>query len=166
MKHPFENHKRIARDFTMHVSATPDKVFPLLCPVREYDWIETWKCEMINSRSGFAELDCVFKTRHGEVEDLWTVSRYEPNEMIEFVVSSAFRIIRYRFSLSPDGADKAAVFIEQVVTALNANGESSIEEPEFTLHMKILEAMLNHFLVTGEMISNREALKLAGSHPA
>ena len=28
------------------VEASPEQVFPLLCPVREYDWIAVWQCEM------------------------------------------------------------------------------------------------------------------------
>lgn len=144
----------------MHVSAAPDRVFPLLCPVREYEWIETWKCEMVHSKSGFAELDCVFKTRHGDVEDVWTVSRYEPNELIEFVVSSVFRVMRYRFTLSQEGERATRIVIEQTATALNGDGERYVEDPYFEIHMKTLEIMLNHYLATGKMISNEEALRL------
>ncbi len=149
----------------MHASAAPDKVFPLLCPVREYEWIETWKCEMIHSRSGFAELDCVFKTRHGDVEDVWTVSRYKPNELIEFVVSSVFRVMRYRFTLIPDGEGGTKVEIAQTATALSKAAEEHIEDPHFDLHMKTLEVMLNHYLRTGRMIPNEEAIKMIqGAH--
>ena len=44
------------------LKGTPDDIFPLLCPVREYEWLETWQCEMIYTKSGFTELDCIFKT--------------------------------------------------------------------------------------------------------
>jgi hypothetical protein len=46
---------RIFRTNTIQVEAPPEKVFPLLCPVREYDWVEPWKCEMIYTDSGFVE---------------------------------------------------------------------------------------------------------------
>lgn len=62
--------KRASRNLVMHASVRPEKVLPLLCPIREYEWIEIWECEMIHSNSGYAELDCVFKTRHQDVEDL------------------------------------------------------------------------------------------------
>lgn len=153
------NYRRVSRSFTMHVSAARDKIFPLLCPVREYEWIETWKCEMVHSKSGFAELDCVFKTHRGDVEDVWTVSRYEPDELIEFVVSSIFRVMRYRFTLSPDGENATKIVIEQTATALNSEGEKRVEDPHFEIHMKTLEIMLNHYLLTGKMISNEEALR-------
>ncbi len=152
-------YRRVVRNFTMHASSPPERVFPLLCPVREYEWIETWKCEVVHSKSGFAELDCVFKTHRGNVEDVWTVSRYEPNELIEFVVSSVFRVMRYRFTLSPEGKRATRIVIEQTATALNGDGERYVDDPHFTLHMKTLEIMLSHYLTTGKMISNEEALR-------
>ena len=39
------------------VPATPERVFPLLCPVLEYRWIPTWQCELLHSDSGVAEED-------------------------------------------------------------------------------------------------------------
>jgi hypothetical protein len=30
---------------------TSEMIFPLLCPQREYDWIESWKCNIIYSKS-------------------------------------------------------------------------------------------------------------------
>jgi hypothetical protein len=155
------NYPRIAREFVMHVSASPDRVFPLLCPVREYEWIETWKCEMVHSKSGFAELDCVFKTRHGDTEDVWTVSRYEPNERIEFVVNSVFRVMRYGFTLSQEGERATKIVIEQTATALNREGGRHAEDPQFEIHMKTLEIMLNHYLLTGKMITDSEAIEKA-----
>jgi hypothetical protein len=151
-----KNYKRVDRKFTMHVSAMPDKVFPLLCPVREYEWIETWHCEMVHSISGFAELDYVFKTRHDEIEDIWEVCKYQPNELIEFVVNSVYRVMRYRFALSPDGRGNTMIEIEQMATAVSKEGEDHVDEPHFDLHMKTLEIMLNHYLTTGTMMKNEE----------
>lgn len=49
------NRLRTIRTHTIVLEAAPEGVFPLLCPVREYDWIEPWRCRMIYSQSGFAE---------------------------------------------------------------------------------------------------------------
>ncbi len=38
------NGARTIKSFKMQLTAAPDKVFPLLCPTREYDWIDSWKC--------------------------------------------------------------------------------------------------------------------------
>jgi hypothetical protein len=72
---------REAKSGTQRLVATPEKVFPLLCPTREYDWIEHWRCQMVHSESGFAELDCVFTTDFPHVGDeTWVVSVYRPND--------------------------------------------------------------------------------------
>jgi len=53
---------RVTRTFTQHLVAEPSRVFPLLCPVREADWLEGWDPLLIVSESGIAEPDCVFVT--------------------------------------------------------------------------------------------------------
>jgi hypothetical protein len=40
---------RIAYEYTQTNPATPDKVFPLLCPVREADWLPGWQYRLIYS---------------------------------------------------------------------------------------------------------------------
>jgi len=56
---------RINRNYVQHIQAAPDAVFPLLYPVREGDWLDGWSegVEIVHSRSGLAEDDCVFITR-------------------------------------------------------------------------------------------------------
>ena len=67
------------------VPAPPDRVFPLLCPVREYQWLPGWRCELLHSASGVAEADCVFRTDFPDIGPMtWVVSRYEPPARIEF----------------------------------------------------------------------------------
>ena len=38
---------RVVKCYTMNLCAAPADVFPLLCPVREYEWIEPWSCDMV-----------------------------------------------------------------------------------------------------------------------
>ena len=54
--------ERVIKSFTMTLDALPAMVFPLLCPVREYEWIEPWSCDMVFSASGVAENNAVFRT--------------------------------------------------------------------------------------------------------
>jgi hypothetical protein len=69
----------------MTVDAEGTAVFPLLCPVREYDWIDVWSCDVIYSESGIAELGCVFLTDlPGRGTETWVVTRFEPEFVIEF----------------------------------------------------------------------------------
>ena len=59
---------RVAHEYTQTNPASPEKVFPLLCPVREADWIPGWRYKLIYSESGVAELGCIFTTEHPVVE--------------------------------------------------------------------------------------------------
>jgi hypothetical protein len=47
----------VVREYTQSIRGTPDGVFPLLCPVREGDWLEGWSdhCRLVHSVSGVAE---------------------------------------------------------------------------------------------------------------
>jgi hypothetical protein len=148
---------RRTRSATMRVAADPESVFPLLCPVREHDWIETWRCEMIHSDSGRAEADCIFKTAFPSdgPEDTWVVSRYEPSRRIEFVRTNALRVMRYTIELHPLGPGGTEAVWTQVITALNAEGDRfvrSLSDDAFALRMTELERMLNHYLATARML--------------
>lgn len=136
--------------------ASPKTVFPLLCPTREYDWIENWKCELLFSKSGFAELDCVFTTNFpGDEKDTWIVDRFQPNKLIQFVRVSENRAIRYRITLSDNGNDTTTALWEQTVTALTEAGNryvESLSDTEFSQKIKGLENLLNHYLKTGKML--------------
>jgi len=114
----------------MLLHGTPEQVFPLLCPVREYEWIESWQCEVVSSNSGFAELDCVFKTHFpGDgPEDTWVVSRYEPPLLIEFVRVNALRTIRFAISLAENEDGTTALIWTQVFTGLSPEGDNLIKD--------------------------------------
>jgi hypothetical protein len=60
--------RRVAHEYTQTNPAAPERVFPLLCPVREADWIPGWRYKLIYSESGVAELGCVFTTEDRVVE--------------------------------------------------------------------------------------------------
>ena len=138
------------------LNSTPDKIFPLLCPKREYDWIETWKCDILFSNSGFAELDCVFNTEFpGDVKETWVVDKYDKDKCIQFIRFSDIRVMRYCISLFKNSNGTTSAKWELIVTSLNAEGNIYIEkfsDVEFANRVKALEKMLNHYLETGEML--------------
>ncbi|MDP7114503.1 MAG: hypothetical protein QGH45_21200 [Myxococcota bacterium] len=67
------------------VPSSPAEVFPLLCPVREYEWIDDWSCEVQYTASGVAEQGCAFRTQL-QAGESWICSRYEPERAIQYVV--------------------------------------------------------------------------------
>ena len=70
--------KRVRRRFTQRLVGKPSEVFPLLCPVREVDWIEDWDPLAVFSESGVAERDCIFITAASPSDAIWIVTRHEP----------------------------------------------------------------------------------------
>ncbi len=96
------NGKRTIKRHTMLLEGSPESIFPLLCPVRESEWIETWQCTMVYSDSGFAEQDCVFRTDFPQdgPRDTWVLSRYERPKLVEFVRVNGIRAIRYTITLA------------------------------------------------------------------
>ena len=41
--------KRVTRSYRQQIDGSPTEVFPLLCPVRERDWLHGWDCDMVYS---------------------------------------------------------------------------------------------------------------------
>jgi hypothetical protein len=141
----------------MYLNGTPEDVFPLLCPVREYDWIQTWQCEMIYTDSGVAELDCVFKTNFPSYgpEETWVVSKYEFPSCIEFVRINSIRSIRYTIKLARQENGNTQATWEQVITGLNKEGDDFVAgytDDKYNDTMNLLKNMINHYLKTGEML--------------
>ena len=54
--------RRLIHSYTQSIKGTPGQIFPLLCPVREADWIPGWETDWVISNSGVAEPGCMFQT--------------------------------------------------------------------------------------------------------
>jgi hypothetical protein len=161
--------KKMTRRFTQHFLATPERVFPLLCPTREYEWIEPWECELLRSDSGFAEANCVFRTSvlTDGVEDVWVISHYEPTKRIDFVRLDGRRVMSYSIALEAAADGTTTAHNTQVVTALNEEGNRILggeTDDAFAFEMKVGEMLLNHFLTTGKKLLIAEAVEAVKLH--
>jgi hypothetical protein len=141
----------------MHHPALPSNVFPLLCPVREREWLEGWDPMIVYTRSGVAEPGCVFTTIGPEgALDVWTVSRYDPQELIvEFVVvATDLYVMKLDVALQPEPEGTLAVW-RRTFTALTSEGERAIAAMQDDQHgrrIAHLEASINHYLRSGSML--------------
>jgi len=166
--------KKIRSSITSRYQARPDKVFPLLCPVREYEWIEPWNCEVLHSDSGIAEKNCVFRTGFfGEpsginmpeepLSDVWVINHYEPNRRIEFVRMNSSRILFLSYALTDNGDGTTRAVIEQFLVGLTEQGNRSLDDiaENFPFEFTMGEAMLNHYLTTGKMLPLNDAMEIA-----
>lgn len=75
---------RVERTYIQRLHASPEEVFPLLCPVRETEWVDGWNPLTVYSRSGVVERDCVFTTGEEEPESYWMVTERD---------TSAFKLV-------------------------------------------------------------------------
>jgi len=141
---------------------TREQVFPLLCPVREKDWLDGWEYKMIHSKSGLAEKDCVFSTpHHGKFDTIWQVTQYDPIEFkIEFIrVTPTESVVRINISLSATGDYKTEANISYQYTGLNEDQNRFIEndlEDQFQENMKLWEKAINHYLKSGEKLTKHD----------
>jgi hypothetical protein len=158
--------KQVTRHYTQRFLAGPEKVFPLLCPTREYEWIEPWECELLRSESGVAEANCVFRTRSPEdgSEEVWVISRHEPSRRIDFVRQDRRRVMSYSIILEANADGTTTARNTQVLTALTEEGSRLLEgqgDEAFAFELRMGEAMLNHYLTTGKRLPIAEAIEAA-----
>jgi hypothetical protein len=167
--------RRVAHEYTQSNCASPDKVFRLLCPVREADWIPGWHYQLIYSESGVAELGCVFTTHDSAVESekyssrgdqrgdrspvaTWICTEYDP---------AAFRVayiwikpglvateLWIQLTAAENGATSSHIHFRY--TGLSPEGNRQVESYDrqwFEAKMHGWETAINHYLATGEMIT-------------
>jgi len=135
--------------------APPERVFPLLCPTREYDWIDYWQCRLLYSESGVAEADCVFSTAL-ESHETWVVTRHEPPTRIEFCIfTDAEVVVQLKISLSSRRDGGCDLRWERTYTSVGPSGRDRVEEltaNEVEGRMRDVNERLAHHLENGGML--------------
>jgi hypothetical protein len=148
----------ITRSYEQTISADPTKVFDLLCPVKEAQWLEGWDYTLLHSESGLAEEGCVFLSRQeGEKNTIWMITKRDvQNREIEFVrATPESRIARLTIAVDEKEAQVSKVQITYVITALCEEGNQFLEaftEEKFTGAMKFWEKSMNYYLETGKKL--------------
>ncbi len=149
--------KRTSHSYTQSLLAPPEAVLPLLCPVRETEWLHDWDPALVVSASGVAEKDCVFITQSAAEKTFWYTTRYEPeNSFIEFVrVTPGLTACRLsiRVAKAPQGS---AARITYMHTSLGEKGDAFVDgftEAAFLDFMRAWEKRINHYLTTGTCLA-------------
>lgn len=145
--------KRAVRSYTQRLVGSPSEVFPLLCPVREADWIDGWDPMVVFSSSGFAEADCVFATGAEPHDAIWYVTRHEPEaghvEMIKITPSVTACRLSIRLRATEGGSEAVVTYSH---TSLGPEGDSFVDaftEEHYRDFMREWESRLNHYLAHG-----------------
>jgi hypothetical protein len=150
-----------ARTYKQINNGRPEVVFPLLCPVREKDWIEGWDYKMIFSVSGLIEKGCVFSTpHHGNEQTIWYVTEHDKeNFKVEFVrVTPNEEVVHISIFLTDRGNGTTVSTITYEYTALcEAKNRWILEklDSEFEKNMEEWENAINFYLETGTMLTKQ-----------
>lgn len=161
-------YKRKIQEFSGTLDTTPEKIFPLLCPAREADWIPGWDCKLIYTESGYAEDKCVFKTERSNHmgEGLWTFTGFKLNNSIEFVRFQQDLLTHCKISLTQNKDGTTTTSWKYIYTALSEKGNKEIdsihvENKKFNAIIK----MIDHYLKTGKSISKfSPSMKMVHGH--
>ncbi len=117
---------RVARRWTQHLDAPPDRVFPLLCPVREAEWVEGWDPSVVFTESGLVEPDCVFVTGGA----VWVTTRHDPEArslgLLKVVPDET--VCRIDIDVAPRGDGGSDATVRYALTALTPAGEETVRD--------------------------------------
>lgn len=157
--------KRFEYACSLPIAAPADTIFPLLCPVREYEWIDGWDCRLVYSRSGLAEENAVFTTDFpGEGSTVWVTAHHDPvARRVSYIrVTPGIKVLRMDLQVDEAPEGHSLWRIAYTMTALAEVGNDLIEHlsatngGELAARAGLLGRMLNHFLKTDRMLRKEE----------
>lgn len=147
---------RATRTYVQRLAAEPEKVFPLLCPVREADWIEGWDPVAVFTYSGVAEQDCVFVTAGQPNNAVWYITRHEPQngfvEMLKITPEVTACRVTIQLRSVPDGTEAEITYSH---TSLGPEGDAfvrSFTDEYYRQFMQEWEEQIKHYLRHGIML--------------
>lgn len=145
---------RVSQSYTQSICSPPDKVFPLLCPVREKEWVNGWDPKVVVTESGLAEPGCIFVTPGLPQDAVWIMNRFDPTEHVLQITKIIPGVVvgTIDVQLRADGEENSQAEITYTYTAISDYGDRMLDEftPEhFRAFMETWENELNHFLTTG-----------------
>ena len=147
---------RATRTFTQKLAASPERVFPLLCPVREADWLEGWDPLVVFTSSGVAEPGCVFMTKAAPHPAIWFVTRHEPErgfvEMLKISPEVTACRLQVQLAATSEGCEATITYSH---TSLGPQGDvfvAGFTDEFYEGFMREWETRINHYLRTGETL--------------
>jgi hypothetical protein len=144
---------RATHTYRQTLQAPPEKVFPLLCPVREAEWAVGWDPELVVSSSGVAERDCVFITPDKPANAIWCITRHEPErwfvEMLKILPDVTACRLTIQLSENGDGCFADVTYSHTSIGAAGDEFVAKFTADYYEKFMQVWEKALNHFLKTG-----------------
>ena len=148
----------VKHSYTQTIRGIPEQIFPLLCPVRERDWVAGWTTDWVISKSGVAEQDCIFQTppnttahKSMAAPSIWIISQYNPESLeIEMIkVTPEHTVGKLQISLTRKDATFTCVNISYRYTSLSLEGDQFLKtftESAYLESMLGWESAMNDYL--------------------
>lgn len=147
------------------IASSPESIFPLLCPIEEYKWIDGWDCELVYSESGVVEDNCIFREEISprlfgtSAPATWITTLDDPDHFRRhFVILNDELVRKAEVSIEDSGNGISIVRWTTVATTLNQRGNQGLPdlEAKLRLMLRLLGASLRHYCETGEMLRSGE----------
>ncbi len=144
---------RVTRTYVQKIQAPPEEVFPLLCPVRETEWVKGWDPIVVYSQSGLAEPDCIFLTGNTEPESAWIITKRDPTEFeMEIIKLTPWTTVaKLNISLQQNEAGGTDATVTYTYTALSEAGEDFVNrytEEYYIEFMRYWEDAIGDYLLS------------------
>ena len=153
-----ESKKRLVISRKSRLEHPCEDVFGLACPIKEDEWIPGWReqREIIYSKSGYAELGCIFTTIN--VPNLmapatWVNNIYEPFDRIQYSAMNDKLVYQMWWNLKKVNKG-CEVVMTRTWTALTPEAEDFLEIIGKSVKQKPLDLfeLIGHYLTTGKMM--------------
>ncbi len=156
---------RVEYTRTMQIGTSPGKVFPLACPVEELRWVPNWEYQLVYTRSGVNEDNCIFTEQMSgllmfgrPVTTTWNTTLHDPDKYrVQFLLLLEDKaIIKWELSCRETGVNTTTCTLHLIFTALddeaNELKEDDIEEKLMAIPSFLFPA-LKHYCETGRLLS-------------
>jgi hypothetical protein len=158
---------RVTHTYRQRLRASPEQVFPLLCPVRETEWADGWLPELVISSSGVAERDCVFLTPEKQATGIWYITRHEPEKLFVEMLKIVPGVTACRLNIQLSQESAACVAdVTYTHTSLGPAGDEFVAGFTAEYYLKVMQAWetaLNHFLTTGCLLTVQAAPSISSA---
>ena len=162
---PATEHKRVEASVSREIMASPRKIFPLACPVEELRWIPGWDYQLIYSKSGVNETNCIFNEDKSGLHffetpmtTTWITTTHDPVRYLVIfqIYLGGKAVIRLEIRFRAMGVNVSSVSWHMVFTALDDEANAMPVETiqaRMELMMAFLADLLKHYCETGEIMS-------------
>jgi len=146
---------KVSHTYTQTLAAPPADVFPLLCPVREREWVKGWDPKLVLTESGHVEQDCVFVMEDRPDDSIWVVTQWDPERFSVkfFKVTPGLTVAKIEIQLREAEGAKTYADVTYGYTALSNEGEAFVDgftRNHYEDFMREWETELNQFLAGNE----------------